>query len=333
VYPGSGFVLARYKRDGGLDLTFDGDGKVVTDLGERDEIGSDVVIQPDGKIVAVGTRVGDPNTVGIVGDFAVVRYNPDGSLDGSFGSAGIVLTGLGAEALAVLLQDDGRIVVVGGSFISGESYDVVLVRYMPDGSLDTSFGGDGIVIADLAPGANDGALDAVLQTDGKIVVAGLLDFLPGPERAFDFLLARFQPDGSLDTQPLDPYLDAPFGVGGVVTTDFGGEDGDYAYAVAIEPGGKFVAAGERRHETAENYSDSVLARYNLDGSLDQMFGAGGKVTTDLSDAGEAIDDIAFQSDGAIVAVGGGEIDGVRQFVVLRYLAARCCGVPGGISSP
>jgi uncharacterized delta-60 repeat protein len=299
----------------------------VTDLGGEDEIGSDVVIQPDGKIVAVGTRDLTNDSPGFIGDFAVVRYNPDGSLDAGFGSNGVVLTELLGGALGVALQDDGRIVVVGYSGISGVSQDVALVRYLPDGSLDTSFDDDGIVVVDLGVETSDGALDAVVQPDGKIVVIGLVDLLPGPERDYDFLLARFGADGSLDTQPLDPYLDAPFGTGGRVTTDFG-EERDRAYAVAIEPGGKLIVAGETLDAATTFTGDFALARYGLDGSLDPTFGSGGKVTTDISSS-DVIEDVAVQSDGSIVVVGQAS----GQFVVARYHAAPCCGVPGGIPSP
>jgi uncharacterized delta-60 repeat protein len=317
---GTDFALARYRRDGGLDPTFDDDGKVATDLGGlgEGEIGADVVIQPDGKIVAAGTRNLNPD-LGTVGDFAVVRYNPDGNLDASFGSGGVVLTELQGEAIAVALQDDGRIVVAGWTGLSGASSpDTALVRYEADGTLDASFDGDGIALLDLGDGVVDVGIDLAIQSDGKLVVAGRVDG--------DLLLARFNPDGSLDTRGLDPYLDAPFGSGGLVTTDFGGRD--YASAVGIESGGKLVAAGATRFETDENFSDFALARYSFDGSLDQTFGSGGRVTTDISSL-DVIADLAVQSDGSIVAVGWAS----GQFVVARYLATPCCGVPGGVPAP
>jgi uncharacterized delta-60 repeat protein len=317
---GGNFALARYKRDGGLDLTFGADGKVVTDLGGWSAIAADVAIQPDGKIVAVGTRDLDDDSPGLVGDFAVVRYNPDGSLDAGFGSNGVVLTELLGEGIAVALQDDGKIVVAGYTGLSGVSLDTALVRYEADGTLDTSFHGDGIAILDLGHGERDLPIDLAIQSDRKIVVAGTI-LNPG-----DFLLARLNPDGSLDTHGLDPYLDAPFGAGGQVGTDFGGFD--YATAIAIESGGKLVAAGGKRLETAGGQGDFALARYNLDGSLDQTLGAGGRVTTDVSSS-DGIEDVAVQSDGSIVVVGWAS----GNFAVARYLAAPCCGVGGGIPPP
>jgi uncharacterized delta-60 repeat protein len=318
---GGDFALARYRRDGGLDFTFDGDGKVTTDLGGTGpDRGEDVAIQPDGKIVVVGTR-----EVDIVGDLALVRYHPDGGLDAGFGADGIVVTALsefGGSDYAVALQDDGRIVVAGSAISHESSWDFAVVRYNADGALDTSFDTDGIVLLDLGNGALDGALDLAIQSDGKIVVAGLLGNA-------DFLLVRLNLDGSLDMRGLDPYLDAPFGTGGLVTTDFGGFD--YATALAIASGGKLVAAGVT--EATNVVSDLALARYNLDGSLDQTFGTGGKVATDLSDGWEDIADIALQGDGSIVAAGGATIDGVRRFFVARYVAAPCCVVGVGVPTP
>src|SRR5439155_10568876 len=107
------------------------------------------------------------------GDFALARYNPDGSLDSTFGASGKVMTEFGfgwdvANALA--LQPDGKIVVAGSAY-SGPDHDFAIARYNSDGSLDTSFNGTGKVITSIGPG-NDYANSVALQPDGKIVVAG-----------------------------------------------------------------------------------------------------------------------------------------------------------------
>jgi uncharacterized delta-60 repeat protein len=324
VSGGNGFWVTRYRRDGSLDPTFGGDGQVVTDLGVETRA-ADVVIQSDGKIVVAGSRL---VLDGLAGDFAVVRYNQDGSLDASFGSGGVVLTELEGEALGVALQTDGHIVVAGTSFFSAPS-NVTLVRHEPDGSLDLSFDGDGIAVVDLAAGMNDYALDLVIQIDGTIVIAGAVDppFAVGDD---DILLARFNPDGSLDTDGFDPYLDAPFGTGGLVTTDFAGHN-DVGHAVALESGGKLVVAGETSNEDGTT-SDFALIRYNPDGSLDATFGTGGTLTTDISSF-DVIRDVAIQNDGSIVVAGSASIDGQPQFALARYLAAPCCGVPAGVTPP
>src|SRR5439155_1459581 len=136
-------------------------------------------------------------------DFAVVRYNPDGSLDNSFGG-GIVNSPVGNSqdhANSVAIQTDGKIVVAGstckgvGTFgCTGTSF--AIVRYNPNGSLDTSFNGTGIVITGNSDG---GASDLAIQTDGKIVVAGDSLAAAGNWRTADFAIVRYNPDGSLDT--------------------------------------------------------------------------------------------------------------------------------------
>jgi uncharacterized delta-60 repeat protein len=233
-----------------------------------------------------------------------------------------VLTDLGAEVAAAALQSDGRIVVAGYSLVSG--VDVALARYNVDGSLDVSFGGDGTVVVDLGAGEGDAALDVVVQSDGKIVIAGVAD-PPGPGGdSEDFLLARFDPDGGLDTQGLDPYLDAPFGTAGKVTTDFAGTS-DEAWAIGIEAGGRLVVTGL----TIEGGFDRfAVARYDVDGSLDQTFGAGGKITTDFAGDASALD-VAIQANGSIVAAGHAFVGGVVHFALARYLTQPCCIVGVG----
>ena len=119
------------------------------------------------------------------------------------------------------------------------------------------------------------ALDLEVQVDGKLVVAGVVD----PAAAIgddDFLLARFNPDGSLDTEGLDSYLDAPFGAGGHVLTDFSGKQ-DVARALALAPDGTLIAAGESSDETP---GDFAVGRYSRSGNADPTFGTGGRVTTE-----------------------------------------------------
>ncbi len=125
-------------------------------------------------------------------------------------------------------------------------------------NLDPTFGNGGKVITDF--NREDYANAVVLQPDGKLIVAGTTG---GPTTS-DFLIVRYNGDGSLDTS---------FGNGGKVLTDFGMQD--YAHAIAVQPDGKIVAAGVGEGPSSTN---TVLARYNADGSLDSTFGIGGKVT-------------------------------------------------------
>jgi uncharacterized delta-60 repeat protein len=204
------FALARYNADGSLDTTFAGDGKVTTNFGSPYDKGSSVAVQADGKIVVAGTTYNDRN------DFALARYNADGSLDTSFSGDGKVITDFGSDdyGSSVAVQADGKILVAGTGY-SGGTYDFALARYNPDGSLDTSFSGDGKVITDFGS-IFDNGYSVVVQADGKILVAGTSDSVGNR----DFALARYNPDGSLDTS-----FDMPNAVdslGGAVSYTQGG---------------------------------------------------------------------------------------------------------------
>jgi uncharacterized delta-60 repeat protein len=274
-----------------LDPGFGDGGKATVGLtGE----GRAVALQPDGKIVLAG---------GSGSSFGLVRYNADGSLDAGFGDGGRVTTALTSsredEAYDVAVQADGRIVVAGSTMDSvfDELGDLGLVRHNADGSLDTSFGAGGTVILDF-DGGYDSANAVVVQPDGKIVVAGSAQ-KGDPSTSFDsdFALVRLDADGSLDTS---------FGVGGKVTTH---NDSwwDFAHAVALQPDGKIVLAGEAGPgDLIDHPPNFALVRLDADGSLDTSFGVGGKVTLNVSDLATGDDEahgIAIQSDGKIVVAG------------------------------
>jgi uncharacterized delta-60 repeat protein len=276
-----GLPGAAVAESGALDPTFGSGGEVTTDLGGSDSAQA-VAVQSDGKIVAAGLSG--------AADFALARYNADGSLDTGFGSGGKVTTDFGGSdaASALAIQSDGRIVAAGRS----GSGDFALARYNADGSLDPTFGSGGKVTTDL--GGFDVALGVALQGDGKIVAVG------GGGSGSDFLVARYKPDGSLDST---------FGSGGLVTTDFGGFEA--ATAVALQGDGRIVVTGST---FSGGFQQFVLARYNGDGSLDTTFGSGGKVTTDFGLGSGFGGALAIQSDGKLVAAGRAGVD----FVLARY---------------
>ena len=187
-------------------------------------------------------------------DFALARYNPNGTLDGTFGTGGKVTTDFNGdddEAHALVLQPDGKLVAAGQAESGYRGRDFALARYNPNGSLDATFGTGGKVTTDFA-GNDDAAFGAVLQSDGKIVAAGGAK----TSRSQDFALARYNANGSLD---------ATFGTGGKVTTDFAGND-DAAFALALQQDGKLVAAGganvgRSRTDYRGSGEDFALARY------------------------------------------------------------------------
>src|ERR1051326_5088429 len=281
---------------GSLDTSFNGTGIVTTPISERYDVGRSVAIQADGKIVEAGQSDND---------FAVVRYNTDGSLDTSFNGTGKVSTdisdGGGDLAYSVAIQGDGKIVVAGYSYIDHAYADFVVVRYNSDGSLDTSFNGTGIVITDIS-GNHDQAYSVAIQSDGKIVVAGESYIGSG----WDFALARYNTDGSLDTS-----LNGT----GKVTTHIG-NSAEPGQSVAIQNDGKIVVAGSTSNGSS-TYDDFALVRYNSDGSLDTSFNGTGKVTTAIGTFYDDASSVTIQGDGKIV-VAGYSYNVYPDFAVVRY---------------
>jgi uncharacterized delta-60 repeat protein len=300
--------------DGDLDPTFGIGGMVTTDIGRSTDIGNAVAVQADGKLVVVGTTYKNNDFSGE--DFAVTRYNTDGTLDLTFGRGGKVRTdfpGLAAVPSSVVIQPDGKIVVAGGAFpLFTFAGNFEVVRYNSNGLLDKSFGDGGIVTTTFPEGSY--ASDVALQADGKIIAAGtvFVDFIIGDSSDTDFALARYNSDGTPDTT---------FGGGGQVMTDFVGMEDD-AFSVLIQPDGKIVAVGSA-NDAATNY-DFAAARYLSNGTIDSTFGVAGKVRTDFGDQNfDRARSAALQSDGKIVAAGFAisHNGGVQNFAVARYTSA------------
>lgn len=285
------FAVVRYNSDGTLDNTFSGDGIQTTAVGGTSDYGYSVAIQPDGKIVVAGNSAN-----GVYTDFAVVRYNSDGSLDNTFSSDGVqttTITSGTAYCRSVAIQSDGKI-VMGGNSWNGSFYDYTVVRYNSDGSLDNTFSGDGIQTTNVGPQSDVGCSVAI-QSDGKIILAG---YAFGSN--WDFGVVRYNSDGSLDNT---------FNGSGIQTTDITNND-DYAYSVKVQPDGKIVVAGA----AANNFG---IVRYNSDGSLDNTFGGDGMQTTFMgSSYGYSV---ALQTDTKIVMAGNYYNGTNNDFGVVRYL--------------
>jgi uncharacterized delta-60 repeat protein len=307
---GGAFSAARYNANGSLDTSFDGDGKVTTEVvaGKMDQAHA-VGVQADGKIVAAGFAV--PASGG--DQFALVRYNLDGSLDtstdstpgDSFDGDGKVTTSFtfGARGRALAIRPDGKIVVAGES--GGE---FALARYNTDGSPDTTFSEDGKLTIEIrAGGFPDVAYAVAVQGDGKIVAAGSAHAHAGSE---DFALVRFNADGSLDDGGAsDATPGDSFDGDGVVTTPISTDPNfhiDEARALVVQPDGKLVAGGW----SLMPQTSFSLARYNPDGSLDTTFDGDGKVTT----GGARADALALRADGKLVAAGSSG----QNFALARY---------------
>lgn len=230
------FTVVRYNTNGSLDTTFNGTGVVTTAFDVIDSIceAYSVLVQPDGKIVLAGALYTS------ITQFALARYNANGSLDTTFNSTGMVTTSLGNGGYAIgrqaAHQADGKILVTGYVFNNG-GYDFGLVRYNPNGSLDTTFNTTGKVLTDFA-GRHDYAESVAIDAMGMIVVGGwsknTIDF------SSDFAIARYNPNGSPDQTFIQ--LGQPLAAGQVLTTISPTYD-DVANAIAIQPDGKIIAAG------------------------------------------------------------------------------------------
>jgi len=282
-----------------LDTTFGNGGKVTTAIGTTLDEAFALAIQADGQLVAAGT-----SNTGTQNEFALVRYNPDGSLDTTFNTTGIVTTAIGTstdQAFALAIQADGKLVAAGYSY-NGAQYLFALVRYNPDGSLDTTFNGTGIVTTAIGTIA-DMAFALAIQPDGQLVVAGFSYSLTDTQD--EFALVRYNTDGSLD---------ATFNTTGMVTTAIGSHN-DQAHALAIQADGKLVAAGYSDNGTQDVFA---LVRYNPDGSLDTTFNSTGMVTTAIGGKGDQARALAIQPDGKLVAAGSSYTGTQNKFALARY---------------
>ncbi|HEY7642363.1 MAG TPA: delta-60 repeat domain-containing protein [Steroidobacteraceae bacterium] len=297
------FAVARYNADGSLDTTFDGDGKLTTDFAGGSDVALAAALQADGKLLVAG-EAGNGND----SDIAVARYNSDGSLDASFGSAGKVrldLTGADEVAQSIAVQADGKIVVAG--YIGNDTgRDFLVVRLNGDGSIDDdAFGTQGFARLDFAGGA-DYVTALTLQSDGKIVLAGTANLGDAATKT-DFALARYNSDGTID---------GSFGAAGQATTDLGGST-DFVEALAVQSGdGKLIVAGHTSKDADANF---VVARYSKDGTLDADFANGGTLIEDFGGSNDYAYAVTPQSDGKILLAGYTQ-SASEDFAVLRLNA-------------
>ena len=293
--------VVRYNPDGSVDTTFNNTGKFTSAAGGTQTAAQSIAVQPDGKFVVAG--YGGGAVKGFVPyKFLLFRFAENG-IDKSFGSGGMVSTqipGGDAQAYSIAVQADGKI-VVGGIASSGVVFGLSLARYDANGSLDSGFGNNGLIIVG---GNNLGeAVDVLMQPDGKIVAVGSINF----SNSKDFAVLRFNPDGSPD---------GSFGINGKVLTavsDFS----DVAMAGALQPDGKIVVAGYSHNYVSASNFKAALVRYNSNGTLDTTFGTGGIASTP---ANFSLYDATVLANGKILAVSGISSAGQENgFRVLRYL--------------
>ncbi|MEU8530963.1 calcium-binding protein, partial [Streptomyces sp. NPDC048629] len=329
---------------GDLDPSFGGDG-VVNIAVAPSEFNEDVLVQPDGKILTLSSGE-DPE---IPSDFYLLRRNADGSPDTTFGNGGVVVTDFGgsADEARGMGLIGGKIVAVGTRQAdSGDAPQIAAARYNMDGSLDTSFGGDGTVLTRLGGTVPTSANVVLSGNDGGILVGGVYggNAMVASITAAGVPEAGFGEDGSgktvftfaggesaindmtfiggeqilaVGSSPAGFGLmrfyqvaggpDPTFGDNGKVASPFG----NAAQSVAVHGADRYVVAGSSGSGAG---SEFAVARYDFDGNFDTTFDGDGRVTTGFGGSGAVGNDMAVQADGKIVVAGGGNGD----VAVARY---------------
>jgi uncharacterized delta-60 repeat protein len=300
-YTGNRFLVVRYKADGKPDTTFGGGDGIVRTAFAHDSGANAVAVLGNGDfLVAGGVGGGTTGT-----DFALARYHANGALDTSFGGGdGRVTTdfkGGSDQVFGLAVQRSGKVVLGGYVRLTSGHFAFAAARYLPGGTLDTTFGGgDGWATKDLGTG---GFAEAVaVDPQDRIVVGGQSTVTDS-----DFALVRFERNGGLDHS---------FGGDGVVNSDFGGTS-DIADALAVRSDGGVLAAGAASVGANNKFA---LALYRPDGTPAPSFGGGdGLVTTDIGPDFDRAFGVAVQPDGRIVAVGRQNVSGNNnRFAVIRY---------------
>lgn len=318
--------LIRLLADGTPDPDFGTNGSVAVNLGLIITfIDRSIMIQPEGKIMVIGTHL-DLNSSVPDNNF-VVRINSDGTLDTSYGTGGVVIVNQPSNTQDIdirggSLQPDGKLVLVGSTGNSISELKWYLTRLKKDGGIDSTFGVSGAVIKDLGSEFAESAFDALVLSDGKIVAGGYAQKPPG----FHFTILRLHPDGATDNA---------FGLGGKAQLSM---DCCYSsiFGLVQQPDGKLLACGYGTDDL--NYLKFAIARFKPNGIVDQAFGDGGKVIVAMtpSSVGHRAMTMALQSDGKILTAGYGDIsDGIFTGVLVRLNPATAVGTdlpePGTIT--
>ncbi len=295
---GTDFGIVTYNADGSLDLAFGSNGFVTISF-DADDRANAVAVQTNGKILVVGKAAN-----GSQYNLVVVRYNTNGTLDNTFGIAGVAtleIDDFDSEAMSIAIQTDGKIVVTGLSHDQfNDGFYAILARFNANGTLDNTFGSNAVV--DLPAGNEYVGKSVGIQADGKIVIA-----CASQSSAGNFVVVRCNANGSIDNT---------FDTDGKVSTNVGTES-SFAKSLVIQPDGKMVVCGKAK----ENSFDVLaMVRYNTNGSLDNSFDVDGIVMTNLSPIHVTATAVAIQPDGKIYLSGNSTNTSNADIVLARYAA-------------
>jgi len=288
------FAVLRYNNNGTLDITFGNSGIVYFNFTNNSAIAYGIAIQSDNKIIVTGIA----NSTNVIG---IARLHPNGSFDNSFGTNGKVtwvLSGGSCIGRSLVLQNDGKILIAGRYGNAS-----LLVRFNTNGTLDTTFNSTGY-FTHIFSGVDSPLYGMVLQNDQKILVSGYVQL---PNTYYDFLLARFNADGTLDNT---------FGINGFVTKNVIANSTDIAQNMTIHTDGKIVLAGSSIYQTNV---DEVVMRFFPDGTLDATLGNAGVIKTNISSNNYALATVV-QQDGKILTSGTARIGSSNYLTLARYLA-------------
>lgn len=290
-----------------LDPSFGSSGLTTTNIGQSESQARTMLIQPDGKVLLGGYSNNSPT----YGDFAIARYLPDGTPDSTFGTNGAVQTAFSGtttmdRVFALALQPDGKIIAVGeaaiSQFTNSNDHAFAVARYLPNGTLDTTFGGDGMQSIDLGPSV-DTAYGVRVLPDGKIVISGRRGTGGGYDA--DMAIVRLLPDGSLDTTfDTDGQL--------ITTIRVGHNESDRNTGFQRLTDGLLLVADV-------DYNQVTLARFLPNGGPDTTFGTDGVVRTPIPPQLEVVG-MSLQSDGSLLVTGAVNTpDGRQKSAIARYL--------------
>jgi uncharacterized delta-60 repeat protein len=318
--PASNFAALRLSGTGSNDSTFGSGGRLQVSFGTGEDVAYDVAVQDDGKLLMAGYSTINSNR-----DLSIVRLNVNGTFDTTFATGGGLTVNFDERediAKAVEVSSNGEIFLAGQTRLPSGEANLIVLKLTAKGTLDTSFGNNGISIAFTGQGAELSSLK--LLPDNSLLGAGSVE--TGSTRSI--VLFRIDAQGNLDTG---------FGPAGSIVTASNSNVSFIANDLVSQENGKIIIAGYAMEDVSDpSRSDVLLARYNPNGSLDDTFGEGGILISDYGRRGERASAVGLQPSGEIVVAGA--IDGYQKslFLVSRYLnptLAPYASISGRVVTP